>query len=39
MPLQPVALADTYRNITLKQNEQASPLTTLTANAVTDTLT
>lgn len=39
MPLQPVALADSYRNISLKQNEQASSFATLTANAVTDTLT
>jgi len=39
MPLQPVALADTYRNISLKQNSNDPSFATLTANAVTDTLT
>jgi hypothetical protein len=39
MPLQPVALADTYRNISLKQNSDDSSFATLTANAVIDTLT
>lgn len=39
MPLQPVALADTYRNISLKQNFNDPSFATLTANAVTDTLT
>jgi cytoskeletal protein CcmA (bactofilin family) len=39
MPLQPVALADTYRNISLKQDQFSSSFSTLTANAVTDTLT
>jgi len=39
MPLQPVALADTYRNISLKQDQFSTSFSTLTANAVTDTLT
>jgi len=39
MPLQPVALADTYRNISLKQDQFSSSFATLTANSVTDTLT
>ena len=39
MPLQPVALADTYRNISLKQDSLSASFSTLTANAVTDTLT
>jgi len=39
MPLQPVALNDTFRNISLKQNFNTPVFSTLTANTVTDNLT